>query len=1064
MSHFFDDEADMSGDEDLHADDAPDHDNDTDLDDFIVQDDAVEPSQSSMSSRSALRGGTEERKGQDGFGSQATGDEFGDEDSREFAQLLRLTPPARGGRQQQQPPQLRLPFPFPRPQQGRHGGGAGGDGNGNGDGDADASNMGGAGAGAGDDDGAMGEDNILMLTRITQTEFDNAQKELFIETMAELANPDLTDENERIRLVCKLIQEPSLPNTVQALHKCMITKVMQPILRMIYTMCVCEADITLTAHESLKRLLAQANALSNWLHFRHIMIHPTESLFAMNLTQVMLDSAPPYWPDMEKDGAFAARWALVQLNREQARHFEGHVYKEVILNGKRTHFWKRQSEVAEYLESLIGGGRSNAKMESIFMDDPEIFTRKAKAICTNKALFPPLNVSRDYVSTPGGVYNIKNDTYISFEDLDADVKIGRAEYINRCRAQLERIHAQRRRIEIRQERDAMGWEVQDDLDGVRPMEELNAEFNDLSFEVSRLEEESQESRSRLQEFLGVDADFQITNTDDIVASIYIPCKLEGYTGRWNGLEHHIPILHDRRLAQAYTESKIMELPTVNERFRGTQMNFLFDTTTMRFESILNTQQFDAVTKFWFMFFLGRTLHPLPVELGGDNFQMGPVLFGLARTGKSLILNVIRKMFPSDKVMETESFGETIFAHEAGIDKWLTICSELERGTNIEVGTLKKKFEGTVVHASRKHKTAVDVLWTSHTIFASNNSLGTVFTNQQGSLSRRLAVFPFMIIPKDSDATLERQIIDHELIYILRKCNICYQIGKEIIMKHYNGDVWKAMPPVVCSQRDEMEMHSIDFFHFVMTHEVLSFGPECVCRVEDLREMFNEYWQSMPSFRKKGRMEWTPEVYSGTLQKLKCVLRRAYIPEMCLQHERAAAVAQRNYRRFHDVYTSSSGQTYEYNPNTGKEDEQKQKQKEKDGKHEHPRRRRRTDVGAIIAPTAAAAAPPAAPAVPVADGPRQVYEYVFGIGRNPRDPARVIPSFVQWKLRRSANAEDAISFHVLEAYIRNFMNDYYKTEQATFVYDTEYLERCLGYRGFTVAEDEQGVKHVYAVIC
>lgn len=911
------------------------------------------------------------------------------------------------------------------------------------------------------------DETYITMMRIIETEHDQAQKEFFVEAMSALSDPELTDENARIELICQILHVPSLNLEVQDLHAHVITHLIQPVMRMVYTLCVSETDLTLTTNDELKTLLVQSNALSHFLHYRHIMLHPETKLFARNINDLVQDMTPPSWPETDNNAQYVKRWCLVQAHKRSLRFREEnercYVYEQMLVDGVATHYWERKADVETYFKSLITTATTTSKLEAAYTETPKIFEHVQPALCANQPLFPVLQLERGFISCYNGIYNTKNDTFITYQELNMDIKRNRAAKLRKCRASLRKLQYQRDQAIAQANRARDGWDVNAPATPLpRSIEDIEDELEGLTEDIDTLEEEDNQARVTLQTFLDRrPGDLLVTDTDSIVASVFIPCYMDNYHGPFNGIDRNLSILNNARVAREYETTQRMNLPVVMDRFNGKEMEFLFDGTTKRFESILNTQQFDSVTKFWLMFFLGRTLHPLQPREGGDNFQMVPVLFGLARTGKSLVLNILRKMFPEDKVADMENVGEQVFGHESEAGKWLSICSELEPGSNIDVATLKKKLEGTTVHVSRKNKIAIDTKWTAHAVFASNTPLTIVFKNQQGSLARRLAVFPFMNIPKDSDATLEQQIIEFELLDILRKCNMCYLMGRAIITKHFNSNAWRAMPSVVREQRDEMDIFTDDVFHFLMAQESISLGKECVCRMSDLSNLFQEYCQSVPFMRAKmRRVEWGVELYSSAFQKLGCVVHRAYLPENVLRHE-SVDPRDRDYKRFKDAIAlanTNSIAVYDHQLAGGRRHMEETADND-EGRGRNVRRRVEGAGGAGRGPgegAAAAAAPPAHIA-----GPRPVNEYVFGICIQPRNPARVIPSFVEWQLTPSE--DERIAFHVLEPYVRRYMHDCYRTENVAYVFDAGYMAECLRHKGFNVEQDEgdEDVWYAYA---
>ena len=197
--------------------------------------------------------------------------------------------------------------------------------------------------------------------------------------------------------------------------------------------------------------------------------------------------------------------------------------------------------------------------------------------------------------------------------------------------------------------------------------------------------------------------------------------------------------------------------------------------TPAFDRVLDTQFAKmppaeaAATKHIFYAMLGRT----GWEAGSDDWQVSPVLLGLAGTGKSLCLDVAAMQYPSNLVGTISPHAQEQFGLETIYDKYLWIMPEIGKGKE---GLSQYDFQSMTsaenVSVGRKNKTELTVRWTVPGIMAGN--MMPRWMDAQGSLARRLMMFLFEVTvpPSQHDATLKEQL-HKEFPAILYKMSAAY---------------------------------------------------------------------------------------------------------------------------------------------------------------------------------------------------------------------------------------------------------------------------------------------------
>jgi len=295
--------------------------------------------------------------------------------------------------------------------------------------------------------------------------------------------------------------------------------------------------------------------------------------------------------------------------------------------------------------------------------------------------------------------------------------------------------------------------------------------------------------------------------------------------------------------------------------------------TPLFDKITETQQFTKDTRFWLFFFLGRLLFRIGID---DNYQIGIMFRGMARSGKSLIIDIIKEFFPREKICNLESRREDVFGHQRLINCWIWIIGELEISTNQDWGFWKKLVEYNDLTIARKNTQTWEGKINAHGITATNSSyLGD---NDQGSRARRQATFGFYFRPDNVDADLFTKIKSNEIHHILRKCVMHYIYGRDIIQKIYNGDIWMAMPESIWIERRKTEMSSHSLYKFLISEPDIRYGPECFVNFSEFKKRFEFYIkeQSLQTGKRRN-IDWTTQYFAPVFQALNIKLSKKLFP-------------------------------------------------------------------------------------------------------------------------------------------------------------------------------------------
>jgi hypothetical protein len=430
--------------------------------------------------------------------------------------------------------------------------------------------------------------------------------------------------------------------------------------------------------------------------------------------------------------------------------------------------------------------------------------------------------------------------------------------------------------------------------------------------------------------------------------------------------------------------------------------------TPQLDQIFSTQRFDFETRFWLLFYMGRLFFRISID---DNYQIGLLLRGVARSGKSLLIHIMTSFFPSNNVCMLESRREAIFGNEVLLDCFLWVMQELQEESGGKVSFCwafwKMLIEGSEVSIPRKNLIAVKCKIDAHGITATNSSyLGD--SSDQGSRDRRQATFGFYYIPDTIIADLAYRITNSpEIVSILRKCVIHYLYGREYIQNIYQGDIWKAMPMSVIRERQLTIMASNTMYQFIMQSSIARLGPECYVSV---RTFANHMLMYMGTSDKRGTNKRNEEGLGSSAASLHI---RTYHDVLHALHIKIA-------RKICQIETFSLASV------------------EKASSYTPPDQITQTYAD---------------PEIYTDDISFDIQKYcveevLIGINLMGRDPLRIVPCFIQRHMQHTDSNSLSVRHvqNAIEIYqFRHFPNE---TE---FLFTLSYLHACLNVRKFTYTD-------------
>jgi REP element-mobilizing transposase RayT len=230
--------------------------------------------------------------------------------------------------------------------------------------------------------------------------------------------------------------------------------------------------------------------------------------------------------------------------------------------------------------------------------------------------------------------------------------------------------------------------------------------------------------------------------------------------------------------------------------------------TPMFDSLVQYQLGSGDIYAYFMAFIGRLFYRVKRF---DNFNIVPLIKGDTGTGKSTVLTVINKMFAPGAVGVLNSNNELTFGLEGKYEKELLIAHEIGDKFTVRLSSdlFKQMVCGEDISIPRKNKSSINVTWGVPMFLCSNVHLS--YADNQGSISRRLAIFKFDKYVARKDITLEARIIESELPAIVAKCLMAYRSMLQCIG---NRSFWDVCPEYFHENTREMSEQTDHIYMFL----------------------------------------------------------------------------------------------------------------------------------------------------------------------------------------------------------------------------------------------------------
>lgn len=275
--------------------------------------------------------------------------------------------------------------------------------------------------------------------------------------------------------------------------------------------------------------------------------------------------------------------------------------------------------------------------------------------------------------------------------------------------------------------------------------------------------------------------------------------------------------------------------------------------TPNVDKILKFQGFDQHENvmFWFYVFLGRWLFNIK---DFDDWQVAPFFLGMAGTGKSTLMNMFKRAYPPNKVGTLSNNIEKKFGLGSLAPCFSWIAPEVKYDFCLSQAELQSIVSGESVSVAVKFKGACNMIWKSPGLFSGNQI--PKFSDNSGSVSRRLPVFRFDRLVTQVDGGLDRKL-EAEHPYFIVKSIKAYRYALQL---YGTQGVWENLPAYFHNTRGELQEATNALVHFIRSDK-MERGRGLYVPIKDFKEAFDRHCDD--NHFHKGR--WVKDYYHGPFQ-------------------------------------------------------------------------------------------------------------------------------------------------------------------------------------------------------
>ena len=249
-----------------------------------------------------------------------------------------------------------------------------------------------------------------------------------------------------------------------------------------------------------------------------------------------------------------------------------------------------------------------------------------------------------------------------------------------------------------------------------------------------------------------------------------------------------------------------------------------------------------------------------VQLDGNHHL---ILEDFTVAHNSTILTKIVKMIyePCDVGVLSNNI-EKKFGLYALSEKFMFVGPEIKGNLSLEQSEFQSLISGEDIQVAEKHKVAKSVVWKVPGMLAGNEVPS--YTDNAGSISRRLMVFKFDKKVKKGDSRLGNKLLN-EIPYIIQACNRAYQ---EAVNTYSEKDIWSIVPEYFRETKETMAQNTNALMNFLNSDKI-TLGQELYVRERLFITTFNEHCRD----NHLGTHKWNSDYYLGPFDSKNLTIRK-----------------------------------------------------------------------------------------------------------------------------------------------------------------------------------------------
>ena len=274
-----------------------------------------------------------------------------------------------------------------------------------------------------------------------------------------------------------------------------------------------------------------------------------------------------------------------------------------------------------------------------------------------------------------------------------------------------------------------------------------------------------------------------------------------------------------------------------------------DIPTPHFDTVLNYQGLEKEVCNWAYVMGGRLCY----DVGDlDCWQVIPFFKGIARSGKSTLINsVFKRFYENEDVGTLGNNIERKFGLSAIKDSFMFIAPEIKGDLALEQAEFQSIVSGESVSIAVKNKTAVSVEWSVPGVLGGNEVPN--WKDNSGSVLRRILPWNFTKKVQEADPHLDKKL-NKELPVILLKCVRAYL---DYSNKFRDRDIWNVVPEYFKIIQKQVAMVASTLHNFLESTSI-KFGEELFVPQKLFVQVFNQHCQA----NNLGKHKFHPDFYVG----------------------------------------------------------------------------------------------------------------------------------------------------------------------------------------------------------